>query len=121
MNDKDLKLLRHSLIAVCWLTIIASLVEWNGQSLALLQAGGIQSMPLAHSLIAAGVALDLMLALLLMLWPRRISYQVSMAAVIALTLTATLLLPNLWLHPLQPLGKNLPILIILYILARRAP
>lgn len=120
MSEKHLKLLRHSLIAVWWLTIVTSLVEWNGQSLALLQTGGIQSMPLAHGLIAAGVALDLLLALLLMFWPRRISYQVSMAAVIALTLTASVLSPNLWLHPLQPLGKNLPILTILHILARRS-
>ncbi|PJK08670.1 epimerase [Lysobacteraceae bacterium NML120232] len=113
-------MLRYSLIAVWWLTVVASLVEWNGQSLALLQAGGIRSIPLAHGLIAAGVVLDAALALALMGWPRRISYQLSGVAVIALTLIATLLLPSLWLHPLLPLGKNLPILVILHILARRA-
>lgn len=120
MNDKDLNLLRHSLIAVWWLTVIASLVEWNGQSLTLLQAGGIRSISLSHALIAAGVVLDLTLAIALMFRPQRRSYQLCSVAVIALTLAASLLLPSLWLHPLLPLGKNLPILAILHILAKHS-
>ena len=43
------------------------------------------------------------------------------ASVIGLTLTATALLPALWLHPIGPLSKNLPILAILAVLWRRAP
>jgi hypothetical protein len=33
-----------------------------------------------------------------------------------MTITATVLLPALWLHPLGPLSKNLPIAAALYLL-----
>ena len=64
-SPDDARLLRASLIAVWLITIAASLLECNGQSLALLRQGGVHSLPLAHALIAAGVALDAALALAL--------------------------------------------------------
>ncbi len=38
----------------------------------------------------------------------------------AMTLAATVLQPGLWLHPLGPLLKNLPIAALLWHLYRRA-
>lgn len=38
-----------------------------------------------------------------------------------MTFTATLLVPALWLHPLGPLTKNLPIAVALLLLARHPP
>ncbi|PAT38023.1 DoxX-like family protein [Vandammella animalimorsus] len=116
-----LRLLRASLIAVCWLTVAASLIEWNGQSLALLRAGGVPPGPLAHALIGGGVALDIALALALTWRPTRATYALTALAVLGLTLAATALLPALWLHPIGPLSKNLPILAILFVLYRSAP
>ncbi|MDO4725403.1 MAG: DoxX-like family protein [Comamonadaceae bacterium] len=116
-----LRLLRASLIAVCWLTVAASLIEWNGQSLALLRAGGVPPGPLAHALIGGGVALDIALALALSWRPGRATYALTALAVLGLTLAATALLPALWLHPIGPLSKNLPILAILFVLYRSAP
>lgn len=120
-SPDDARLLRASLIAVWLITIAASLLECNGQSLALLRQGGVHSLPLAHALIAAGVALDAALALALIWRPGRAAYALAAASVISLTLTATALLPALWLHPIGPLSKNLPILAILAVLWRRAP
>lgn len=113
-------LLRASLILVWWITVAASLWEWNGQSLELLRAGGVSSTSLAHALIAAGTGLDAVLALALMCWPGRWVYALTAAAVVLLTLLASLLLPQLWLHPIGPLSKNLPILAALWTLWRRA-
>ena len=118
-SPDDARLLRASLIAVWLITIAASLLECNGQSLALLRQGGVHSLPLAHALIAAGVALDAALALALIWRPGRAAYALAAASVIGLTLTATALLPALWLHPIGPLSKNLPILAILAVLWRR--
>lgn len=120
-SPDDARLLRASLIAVWLITIAASLLECNGQSLALLRQGGVHSLPLAHALIAAGVALDAALALALIWRPGRAAYALAAASVIGLTLIATALLPALWLHPIGPLSKNLPILAILAVLWRRAP
>ena len=61
------------------------------------------------------------LALALIWRPGRAAYALAAASVIGLTLTATALLPALWLHPIGPLSKNLPILAILAVLWRRAP
>mgnify|MGYP000934696105 CR=1 FL=1 len=94
-SPDDARLLRASLIAVWLITIAASLLECNGQSLALLRQGGVHSLPLAHALIAAGVALDAALALALIWRPGRAAYALAAASVIGLTLTATALLPAL--------------------------
>ena len=117
----EISLLRHSLIAVWLITIAVSVLEWNGQSLALLQQGGIRSLPLAHGLTAAGVALDVVVALALALRPGRAAYALAAGCVVGLTLVATALLPALWLHPIGPLSKNLPVLAILFVLWRRSP
>lgn len=115
---RDAHLLRHALIALWWWTVAASLFEWNGQSLALLHQGGLTHPVLAHGLIAAGVLLDAALALALMFRPGRLVYLACGLAVIAMTLTASVLLSGLWLHPLGPLSKNLPVLAMLTVLWR---
>lgn len=112
--------LRLSLIAVFWITVAASLWEWNGQSLELLRAGGVASVPVARALIVSGVALDAALALALMVRPCRATYACTALAVSGLTLVASGMLPSLWLHPIGPLSKNLPILAMTWLLWRRA-
>lgn len=114
--QQPLQLLRLSLVAVWLWTAAASLLQWQGESTALLAAGGIASPHIQAWLIGAGVALDLLLGLWLLCRPGRRAYAASLAAMLAMTLAATALLPSLWLHPLGPLSKNLPIAAALWLL-----
>jgi hypothetical protein len=114
-------LLRASLVAVWLFTAVASLVELNGQSREVLAAAGIASPPwLVQLLIVGGAAADLLAGIALWRWPGRASYAVALALMLAMTFVATVLQPSLWLHPLGPLLKNLPIAALLWHLYRRA-
>lgn len=111
-----LRLLRYSLVAVWLWTGVVSLIEWQGQSTALLQAGGIHNSSTQDWLIGSGAALDVALGLWLWLRPGRPAYAAALAAMLLMTITASILLPGLWLHPLGPLSKNLPIAAALWLL-----
>jgi hypothetical protein len=117
----DDRLLRLSLVAV-WLTTAAvSLVELNGQSRQVLADAGVASPAwLVQGLIVGGAAADLLVGFALWRWPGRTSYVAALALMAAMTLAATALQPSLWLHPLGPLLKNLPIAAVLWHLIRRA-
>ncbi|HEX7689898.1 MAG TPA: DoxX-like family protein, partial [Burkholderiaceae bacterium] len=65
-----------------------------------------------------GVAADLGIGLWLWLRPSRAAVDAALAATAVLTIVATVLLPGLWLHPLGPLLKNLPIVAALVVLRR---
>lgn len=52
--------------------------------------------------------------------PGHTSYLAALLAMLFMTLVATLLLPGLWLHPLGPLTKNVPMVAVLALLARQA-
>lgn len=108
--------LRYSLIAVWLWTGVVSLTQWQGDSTALLLAGGIASTQLQSWLISSGAAIDIAIGLWLLLRPGRLAYAAALAGMVAMTITATCLLPSLWLHPLGPLLKNLPIAAALWLL-----
>ena len=111
-----LHLLRYSLVAVWLWTGVVSLTQWQGESTALLQAGGISSAPLQAWLIGGGAAVDIAIALWLLLRPGRLAYAAALAGMLAMTVIATWLLPTLWLHPLGPLLKNGPLAAALWLL-----
>lgn len=111
-----LHLLRYSLVAVWLWTGVVSLTQWQGESTALLQAGGITSAPLQTWLIGGGAAVDISIGLWLLLRPGRLAYAAALAGMVAMTIIATWLLPTLWLHPLGPLLKNLPLAAALWLL-----
>jgi hypothetical protein len=110
-------LLRASLITVWLGTAGVSLLELNGQSAQLLQASGLSDLRLIQALIVGGALADLALGLALWLRPGRATYLAALALMLVMTLAATALLPALWLHPLGPLLKNLPIAALLWVLA----
>jgi DoxX-like family len=116
----DERLLRLSLVVVWLGTAAVSLLELRGQSLDLLTQAGMQDLTLMQVLIIGGAALDALLGLALWLWPGRRAYVAALAAMLLMTVLATLLLPRLWLHPLGPLLKNLPIAAALWLLSKRA-
>lgn len=114
----SLALLRWSLVAVWLITAGISLLELNGQSARLLHAAGLSEPLLVQALIVGGAGADLMLGLALWLRPGRATYLAALALLVLMTLAATALLPELWLHPLGPLLKNLPIAALLWALAQ---
>ena len=116
----DDRLLRLSLVAVWLFTAFASVVELNGQSRQVLAAAGIASPPwLVQLLIVGGAAADLVIGLALWWRPGRASYLAALGLLLLMTAVATFLQPALWLHPLGPLLKNLPIAALLWHLYRR--
>ena len=111
--------LRLSLVFVWLWTALVSVWELQGQSRALLFAGGVSDTGVANALVLAGAALDAILGLWLLLRPTRVAYQLALATMLVMTLVATVLSPYLWLHPLGPLSKNIPIAVVLWLLARK--
>lgn len=115
-TDKAFQVLRYSLVAVWLCTGVVSLFEWHGQSTALLRTAGMTPPAWDGWLIASGAALDLLIGLWLLCKPSRAAYATAFAAMLVMTIAASLLLPDLWLHPLGPLSKNLPIAAALWCL-----
>lgn len=112
------KLMHASLVAVWLGTAVVSIVEWNGQSRQVLQQAGLTGRSLQDALIVLGIAVDVAVGLLLWLRPGRLAYLVALVAMAGMTVTGTLIQPRLWLDPLGPLLKNLPIAALLWALAR---
>ena len=116
MKAPDLS--RASLLLLWWGTVAASLHDGGAAGIALLQRATGMSTPTALALVLLGCAWDAATGLLLLLWPRALTYRLAAAGVIGMTLDATALAPTLWLDPLAPLLKNLPVLALLALLAR---
>lgn len=121
LSDKDQLWLRLSIVAVWLSTAIVSVWELQGQSAQLLLAAGVRDASLARVLILAGAGVDAALGLAMLLWPARWSYLAALAVMALMTLVASVLDPSLWLHPLGPLTKNLPIAALLLVLAKAKP
>jgi cation transport ATPase len=119
LDDPDRRLM-HATLVITWLATAAiSVIEWNGQSRGVLQQAGITQRAVADALIALGIAVDLAVGLALWFRPGRTVYLGALLAMAAMTVTGTLIQPRLWLDPLGPLLKNLPIAAMLWVLARR--
>lgn len=116
----------HASLVLIWLgTAVASAVDalgWSGLQHAgaqLLQDAGIRSTLWQAMLIWSGLLADLAVGLWLLrgLWrPGRNAYVAALALMAAMTVVGTVLQPALWLHPLGPLLKNLPIAAALWVL-----
>jgi uncharacterized protein YbjT (DUF2867 family) len=106
-----LPLLRASVALVFVFTALLSVALYPlSDSRVLLAALGLQG-GAADTALYAGAALDLALGVgMLLPRTRRIAYVAGIAALLASTAAISLALPPLWLHPLGPVLKNLPIL-----------
>lgn len=114
-------LLRFSLVFVWLATALASVWELEGQSRAVLNAAGVHDAWLVRSLVLSGAALDAVLGLALWLRPVPRTYLAALAVMLLMTLLASVLDPSLWLHPLGPLTKNIPMAVMLWVLAKTPP
>lgn len=105
---------RWSLV-VLWLgTALVSALGWAGISVALVRSAGWVPHGWAFALVAGGLVLDLAIGVWLAWVPSAMACRVAFAAVVVFTLLASAMVPFLWLHPLGPLLKNLPILALLW-------
>jgi hypothetical protein len=120
LHSRDLALLRASLVFVWLATSLVSVVELNGQSRDLLNAAGIADPTWVRALVMGGAGLDAALGVALWLRPSRRVCLAALLLMLLMTLAATVLIPDLWLHPLGPLTKNLPLAAMLWVLIRHA-
>lgn len=118
LKDVEVKLLRYS-IAFVWLaTAFVSIWEAEGISIALLKDAGLDNPVFANFAIYGGAGIDALLGLAILFKPNKRVYLVALFMMCLMTLIATIFSPQLWLHPLGPLTKNLPIAAILLILVK---
>ena len=113
----------HASLVIVWLgTALVSALDYLGLSgldhegARLLASGGISSPAWQAALIWSGLLTDLVLGLALLFRPGRYSYLAALLMMIVMTVVGTVLQPALWLHPLGPLLKNLPIAAMLWFL-----
>lgn len=118
LSRSDLVLLRYSLVFVWLATALVSVWELRGQSLGLLAVAGIHNLLVAQGLVWAGAGADLVLAVAMCCKPGRVTYGAALLLMAVMTLVATVLDASLWLHPLGPLTKNVPIAAVLWVLAK---
>lgn len=120
LTIREQDVLRLSLVVVWLATALVSVWELEGLSMQLLLAAGMQKSSFASLLILAGATVDAILGFLLWLRPGRRTYLATLAVMLSMTAVATVMDPGLWLHPLGPLTKNIPIAAVLLVLARKA-
>lgn len=117
-----IRAMRASLVIVWLGTALVSALDYLGfsgldhEGARLLASGGIASPTWQAMLIWAGLLTDLVLGLALLFRPGRYSYLAALLMMVVMTVVGTVLQPALWLHPLGPLLKNLPIAAMLWFL-----
>lgn len=120
-DPRDRNILRSSLVFVWLVTALVSVIELWGQSSHLLNAAGVHDPSTIKLLVLGGAGIDAILGLLLWFTPGCSTYLSALAMMVVMTLLATIIEPALWLHPLGPLTKNVPLAAILLVLARSRP
>ncbi len=118
MDAATRRWLLASLVAVWIGTAAVSALGLHTEGRDLLVAAGLRNEFWIAALILSGAAADLAVGLWLWWRPGRPAYAAALALMGTMTVTATVLLPDLWLDPLGRLLKNLPIAAILCALWR---
>ena len=113
---RHLRALNLSLVAVWLGTALVSAVDASGHGLQLLRDAGITDPRWQAALIWGGTTADLAIGLALWRRPGPRTYRAALLLMTLMTVVATALQPSLWLHPLGPLLKNLPIAAGLWLL-----
>jgi hypothetical protein len=116
MNTRDLELTRYTLAAVWLVTGVLSLGIFPQQeSLNLLAQVGLNG-NVALIALNGSALLDLLLGVLTLGRPSKILWRAQAALVLAYSIIIAIFLPAYWLHPFGPVLKNLPILLLLWLL-----
>ena len=113
------QLLARLSLALLWLlTAVVSLTAGKGIGVEVLHSASIPE-PLIDPLIWAGSLLDLGIGLWL-LSGRALRWccTLQLMVIVGYSLLLSLLAPAFWLHPFGPLSKNVPILVLIWLLMR---
>ena len=110
-------LLARAVLAIIWLvTGILSLGVFPQQeSLALLKQAGLHGTDALAALYGAA-GLNIVLGILTLVYPTRMLWRAQAMLVLAYSVIITFFLPQYWLHPFGPILKNLPVLLLLWLL-----
>jgi hypothetical protein len=114
----SLGVLRAGLVFVWLATAFVSVVELDGQSSELLTQAGWTNPLAIRAVILVGAGIDLALGLGMALRPGRGIYRTALVMTGLMTVAGTVVVPMLWLHPLGPLTKNIPLAACLWVLLR---
>lgn len=116
MDATDRRLIRLTLAAMWLATGALSLgIYPRADSLSLLERIGLHGTTALITLYLAA-ALDIVLGLLTLFRPSQFLWQAQAMLIVAYTLIISLWLPEFWLHPFGPILKNLPVLMLLWLL-----
>jgi len=118
MGMKAPVLARTSLLLLWCGTVAASLHDGGAAGIALLRNAAGMDAEAALAVVLLGCAWNAAIGLLLLLKPGALTYRLAAMGVIGMTLAATAIAPTLWLDPLGPLLKNLPVLALLALLTK---
>ena len=112
-------LLTRAVLAIVWVvTGILSLgIFPQEKSLALLEQVGLQG-EIALIALYSSASLDILLGILTLARPSRMLWLTQAVLVVIYSIVITFSLPLYWLHPFGPLLKNLPILLLIWLLYR---
>jgi len=111
---------RLSLVFLWFFTGITSAFFAQNIGYEVLAKGGITG-HLATFCIFSGSLLDVIIGIWLLSGKQlKICYLVQMIVITIYTLLLTAIEPNFWMHPFGPLTKNIPLLVMIYYLFRKA-
>lgn len=116
MSTSDLRLMRLTL-AIIWLAtgMLVLCIHPKQDSLHLLARIGLTGLPALAMLYFAAV-LDICFGLLTLFAGSKVLWMAQACCIVGYTLIISLWLPEFWLHPFGPILKNLPILLLLWLL-----
>ncbi|CAM3789615.1 DoxX-like family protein [Parendozoicomonas haliclonae] len=107
-------------LAFLWIVTALTSAFWGMEiGYEVLAKGGITG-KLATLAIYSGSALDLVVGLWLLTgWRLKACYLIQLIVIISYSLLLTIIAPEFWLHPFGPLTKNIPILVMVFVLYRK--
>ena len=120
LSTTERRLARQSLVFVWLWTAFTSAQQAQGLSTDLLRVNAHIPEQAYPWLIWSGIAVDAVIGTLMAWRDAAWVYRSALAATVVMTVVGSWVDANLWLHPLGPLSKNLPILALLWILAQDA-
>lgn len=116
MRALDLILMRYTLATVWLVTGVLSLgIFPQRESLELLEHVGMHG-EVAQAALYSSAALDIVLGVLTIARPSPMLWRSQAALVLSYSIIIAFCLPWYWLHPFGPMLKNLPILLLLWLL-----
>ena len=116
MRAIDLKLIR-SVLAIIWIVtgVLSLAIFPKRESLIMLEAVNLHG-EAALVVLYGSASLDILLGILTLAKPSRMLWRVQSALVTVYSVIIAFCLPIYWLHPFGPVLKNLPILLLLWLL-----